>query len=391
MSATPPPRNGAPVSRDLSSGGDGQGAAGVSSPAAVARRISVVVPSYNRAGLLPETLGRIVRQSVAPLEVIVVDDGSTDDTAAVVERFGPLCRSVRISNSGDLVARNAGVAHASGDLIAFCDSDDLWLPNFLEVMLGVWDLRPDTKVAYCDFRIVRDDVWSDDTKFATAPPHYWRGLVPLARGPYAVFEEPIVERVVSFQPFFASCVMARRDFLAECGGWDEGVGRTVGSDFATVLRFAAFAPFAVVNVPLAGIRKHAGNFSADVIRMQLGDSRVLEYVLANRPCSPAVRQAALASIAARRSNAFDLAFDRHDFQTALSILGQLPAQQRRNWRRRLKAVVARLPRPLAVALAWSLKGGSRLVLPRPADELDASPRVHPELAGMAVGAGERHR
>ena len=111
------------------------------------------------------------------------------------------------------------------------------------------------------------------TKFETAPAGFWDGLIPLSEG-YGVFEHPIVERVIHFQPFFASCIVVQREFFTAAGGWDEGVGRTLGSDFATVLRLAEHTPFGVVSRPLAGIRKHAGNFSADVVKMQLGDSRV---------------------------------------------------------------------------------------------------------------------
>ena len=315
--------------------------------------VSVVVPTFNRARLLAETLTAITTQSVPPHEVIVVDDGSTDDTSDVVSRFGAVCRYVRITNSGDLVARNVGVRSATGDLVAFCDSDDLWRPNFLEAMIRLWELRPEAKVAYCDFSTVRDSVWSTVTKFETAPAGFWDGLIPLSEG-YGVFEHPIVERVIHFQPFFASCIVVQREFFTAAGGWDEGVGRTLGSDFATVLRLAEHTPFGVVSRPLAGIRKHAGNFSADVVKMQLGDSRVLEYALATRAWPDSVRRAAHASVRARRKNALDLSFDRREFAEVQRVFELLRAGPPQEWRVRLKARIAGLPRPLASAVATPL-------------------------------------
>lgn len=93
--------------------------------------VSVVVPTYNRAGTLGDCLGSILAQTYVPLEVIVVDDGSTDGTAdTVAERYGGRVRCERIAHSGlPAVARNRGIAFASGALLAFCDSDDAWEPD----------------------------------------------------------------------------------------------------------------------------------------------------------------------------------------------------------------------------------------------------------------------
>ena len=93
--------------------------------------ISVVIPNYNRAALIGETLDNVLAQSRPPDEVIVVDDGSTDDSAAVVERFGERVTLIRQANRGPGAARNRGLAAARGDLIQFMDSDDLWSLNKL--------------------------------------------------------------------------------------------------------------------------------------------------------------------------------------------------------------------------------------------------------------------
>jgi glycosyltransferase involved in cell wall biosynthesis len=97
-------------------------------------RISVVIPSFNRRGILSRALRSVLAQSVAPLEIIVVDDGSTDGTPDLLAREFPdvcLIRQQRLGASG---ARNAGVAHATGDWIAFLDSDDEWAPSYLDRM-----------------------------------------------------------------------------------------------------------------------------------------------------------------------------------------------------------------------------------------------------------------
>lgn len=92
-------------------------------------RISVVIPAYNRAKLLPHTLRSLLNQTLAADEIIVVDDGSSDDTAKVAEGFGDPVRVIRQNNAGPSAARNHGFRESTGDIIHFFDSDDLALPN----------------------------------------------------------------------------------------------------------------------------------------------------------------------------------------------------------------------------------------------------------------------
>lgn len=95
--------------------------------------VSVVIPTYNRAELLRRTLDSVLAQRVQPLEVIVVDDGSVDDSRAVCEGYGDAVRYIWQENRGLPGARNTGIAAARGEWVALCDSDDLWHPRKLEV------------------------------------------------------------------------------------------------------------------------------------------------------------------------------------------------------------------------------------------------------------------
>ncbi len=304
--------------------------------------ISVIIPAFNRASLLPATLDAVLAQGLPPDEVIVIDDGSTDDTASVARGYAPRVRCLTIANGGDLVARNAGLAAATGDYVAFCDSDDLWRPGFLAAMSALFRAEPRTRAAFSDFVAVRDGVWDATTKFAAAPPGYWDGLRLL--GPdMGVFDAPIVERLIRFQPFFPSTLMADRAFLRAIGGWDESTSRLVGSDFATVLRIGEHAPIGVLHTPLVGIRRHPGNFSADTLAMNLGDARVLEIVLAARPTLAPLDGVIRASIAQRRHAALHAAFARRDFAAVRRIAALLPAPSAAA---RVKDAVAALPSPL---------------------------------------------
>jgi glycosyltransferase involved in cell wall biosynthesis len=321
---------------------------------AVHRSVSVVVPSYNRAQLLPLTLDAILAQTSPAEEVIVVDDGSTDGTPDMVrQRFDGRVRLQVIPNSGDLAARNLGTSLAAGDLVAFCDSDDLWEPGFLAAMRDLWRAEPAMRAGYANFHIVRGGRWEARDKFADAPAGFWEGMRELG-GPLAAFDRPILDRLIRFQPFFPSCLVADRRFLLEIGGWDESVARVVGTDFATALRLAEHAPLGVVRRPLVGIRKHDGNFSADVQRMNLGDAEVLERILPQRPALAPFAAEIRASIARRRRDALDTAFARRDFRAVREIEAMLPGPAR--GAQRAKALVARLPRPLSGLAARAMLG-----------------------------------
>jgi len=110
---------------------------------ASAPAISVVVPAHNAADTVGETIESALRQTMGDLEVIVVDDGSSDDTGARVEAIAdPRLRLVRQENGGAAAARNAGIRQARGEWVAFLDADDVWLPHKLEVQLAVLEANP---------------------------------------------------------------------------------------------------------------------------------------------------------------------------------------------------------------------------------------------------------
>ncbi len=114
--------------------------------------VSVVLPTFNQAGFLSAALEGVTRQTFTDLEVILIDDGSTDATDEVVERwrvrFEGRLHLIRQSNAGLAAARNAGVSGARGRFMAFLDSDDVWLPRYLERMVGVAE-HSEATVVYC--------------------------------------------------------------------------------------------------------------------------------------------------------------------------------------------------------------------------------------------------
>ena len=110
--------------------------------------ISVIVPTYNRVHQLPRALDSILCQSCSPKEIIVVDDGSTDETSALMTSEYPEIVFIQQQNAGVSSARNVGIKRASGDWIAFLDSDDEWLPKKLEIQMKALYKNPEIKICH---------------------------------------------------------------------------------------------------------------------------------------------------------------------------------------------------------------------------------------------------
>ena len=121
------------------------------------RDVSVIVPTFQRAALLPRALDAIFAQTHAPAEVILVDDGSSDETAALAQRYGERLRYQRLFETrGVSAARNHGIALSHGFWIAFCDSDDAWLPRKLERQLAALAAAPELRLCHTEELWIRN-------------------------------------------------------------------------------------------------------------------------------------------------------------------------------------------------------------------------------------------
>jgi glycosyltransferase involved in cell wall biosynthesis len=117
--------------------------------------ISVIITTYNRAALVVEAIDSVLAQTYRDFEIIVIDDGSTDDTRAVLARYGDRIRCIHQANSGLNAARNAAVASARGEYFALLDDDDLWEPGKLELSLRVLERFPRAAFVFSNFAILR--------------------------------------------------------------------------------------------------------------------------------------------------------------------------------------------------------------------------------------------
>ena len=310
--------------------------------------VSVLIPTYNRADLLPATLNSILSQRHPADEIIVVDDGSTDDTEAVCAAFLPRIQYHRIANSGVCRARDVAASFATSPYIAFSDSDDLWREDKLEKQLALHLQHPEVEYSFTNFAIVTDSAWSEKTKFEDAPEGYFARCDTPSVG-ILLCEEPFYDRLLFFQPIFPSTTMMTRDFYHRIGGYKDFLGRVQSEDLEFALRCALNAPIGIVTEPVVGIRKHTSNFSGNEYAVTCGEIEILKYALANHPISESTRKLVLDQIALRSIDAAYGPFRGSDFATFKSLLSEVPGRFITP-KLRLKLLIANSPAPIGRAL-----------------------------------------
>lgn len=124
-------------------------------PTAMTGRVSVVIPVYNGEQFLGDAIASVLAQGDELLEILVVDDGSTDGSAALAESFGCPVRVIRQDNAGPAAARNRGIAEARGEFIAFLDADDLYTPDKFDLQVGRLDRHPEIDIVVGQLRYLR--------------------------------------------------------------------------------------------------------------------------------------------------------------------------------------------------------------------------------------------
>ena len=165
------------------------------------QKVSVIIPCYNQAQFLPETVESVLAQTYPAFEIIAVDDASPDRSAEVIARYTGV-RYIRQQHGGVCVARNCGIARARGDYLVFVDGDDRLLPNHLETCVGAFQAHPEAALVCGDYRWFGvPDTWHVHN-CAPTPTHYTTLLRFNFIGPpcVAMFRRDAVRRVGGFQP-----------------------------------------------------------------------------------------------------------------------------------------------------------------------------------------------
>lgn len=244
--------------------------------------ISVAIPVYNRAGWIAQTLEHIFAQSVPVNEVVLCDDGSTDDLESALEPFRNRVKLVRIENSGPAIARKNAIENCSGEWIALCDSDDFWCPGHIKTFCDAKTLFPDMDMYFSDFHTTDD---MSKSKFEKAPSG-WLKLISEhganTDADYIRCGNDLLAGLLQFQACFQSSSMFRRSLYEKVGGIKPYVSRWRSEDFHLTLRMAAVCRAVISQQATVTINKHPDNFSADYVATLDGRLAILKDIVDNR-------------------------------------------------------------------------------------------------------------
>jgi glycosyltransferase involved in cell wall biosynthesis len=220
--------------------------------------VSVLIPAYNASRFIAEAIQSVLAQTFPATEVIVVDDGSTDDTAEIVARFGGRVSCSRQTNLGVALARNHAIRRARGEYIAFLDADDVWLPHKLEKQLSLFRGAPDLGAVGCGCWITDDHLRKIKERLPGEA-----GLRALILG-------------TDNGGLFGSTIVAPRAVLEKVGLFDPRLSTSADWDLAT--RIAEHYPVSFVAEALLLYRQHGANMHRGLRKMEADMLLLLEGV-----------------------------------------------------------------------------------------------------------------
>ena len=305
--------------------------------------ISVIIPTYNRAGFISSTLDSILAQTLPAAELILVDDGSTDGTRELVtSQYGGRVKYLAIPNSGVCRARNEGVRSSRGSWIAFCDSDDLWRPERLQTQMKLLSGNPEVEYVFTDFCYVHGSDWSTRSKFAES--NEWKAKLDACRvgDGFSVVREPLYVDFINFAPIFPSAVLMSRRRFDAIGGFDERWTRTSIEDMDFTLRCLQTPPFGVVDQVLVGIRRHDSNASGNRVRDLVAFVDILKYSKVHHELGPPNAAAIDRHILKGSIEAAELAFAEGKLGVVKTLLDAIPASSL-NRKMRIKRALSMQP------------------------------------------------
>ncbi len=227
--------------------------------------VAVVIPAYNAEETVGAAVQSVLAQGWPGVEVVVVDDGSTDGTAAVAEACGGRVRVLRLSNGGPARARNAGMRATEGEFVAFLDADDVWLPGKLEAQMPEF-ADAEVGLVFCDFSLQRAE--------GNSLPSYMAER-PLAGGGW------ILERYLQSRFLFPSTIVARRAAVEQAGMFHEGLRGA--EDLELFARMAAHWKVGYRSEVLVARVEGPGNLSADRALMIGGMVKAFRSIARREP------------------------------------------------------------------------------------------------------------
>ncbi|PWB59960.1 MAG: hypothetical protein C3F18_00305 [Nitrosomonadales bacterium] len=261
--------------------------------------LSVVIPAFNAARFIADAVKSVRLQAAHVQEIIIVDDGSTDDTGQVIAGLGEDIKYVRQQNAGPSAARNRGVAMASAPWIAFLDADDVWTANKISEQLAVLQANPGLGLVASDMAEI--DITGELIRPSVLAAH---GLLPFFQALNCAPIPHALRRLAEKNFIPTGTVIARKDLLVELGGFRPDI--RYGEDLELWARIAARAP--VVCLPRVHLlrRQHSSNATRATVPMLRDLVKVMQNLRA--ACGPELRAQGADPDALVAGALFDLGF-----------------------------------------------------------------------------------
>lgn len=232
--------------------------------------VSVIIPTYNSVAYVTAAVASVLAQTFADLEILVIDDGSTDETSEVMAGYGTRVRYLRQENSGVAIARNRGIAESQGEYVAFLDADDTWFPRKLELQLEALRAHIEAGVCYSAFLVVTSE------------------LKPIGVRRSERWASALEDLLLHGNVVGSICtVLAKRSLFQQAGGFDPLLSQC--ADWEMWVRLAARTEFVYLDEPLVTYRQHDSNMSHNAPLLEKDSLRVLEKSFAMEELSPELR------------------------------------------------------------------------------------------------------
>jgi glycosyltransferase involved in cell wall biosynthesis len=296
-------------------------------------RVSVIVPTYNRATFLERTIESIFAQSVTVDEVLLVDDGSTDETRAMVERLRAAhlewtgrCQYLWQEHQGKSVALNTGLQIATGDWIAFNDSDDLWRPEKLELQFRALGQFESAGACFTDACFVNHPSMKE-TAFELA--------LPDRTSLFGIRHDIATLYASTSQPIYMQTLIVSRDVMRAFGEFDPTF--LMGMDTDLAFRLGLLTPMCYVNAPLVEIdrteHRTIGLMTEfpfhSIDRLHVHERMIARWIEMTKASHPQLRPRLRDRLSLAQNVLANHYLAREDFQTARSILGRAVRSSRR--------------------------------------------------------------
>jgi glycosyltransferase involved in cell wall biosynthesis len=236
--------------------------------------VSVVIPAYNATNFLAETLASVFAQTVPPAEIIVVDDGSTDDTAGIARDLGVTV--ISRANGGISAARNTGVRAARSEYVALLDADDLWMPEKLEVQVAALAAATVPSFSFTDFHTFDSRGIRAARSELRAHPAFRRTVGRAPSGTNVVVSASERRPVLPDMYFVPSSAIIRRADVLAAGGFDESLRGCEDTEF--FLRLFKLVPAIAVMRPLLRYRRHEAQNTASPTHVMINEFALIDRI-----------------------------------------------------------------------------------------------------------------